>query len=355
MGSRIRPALLAAGIAIAVPPPALAWDYPGHRIVGAVADLILAQHYPAAQQRVSALLDKKDADGNVVEKRSLSQAAVFPDCAKRGNVPFCGRPPSDEEKAYVARNPHHDQFHFTDVPLQQAKYVAGSAGTEDTDVVRMIEYVVAQLRGNTPPPKPDVKLTDAEAIWLLVHLVGDIHQPLHVGAKYFDRSCETSVDPNVVGQPPTFGIGDTVAMTMGGNLIFLDAPPPAVPPAGNLHLYWDSVTVARAMQSAGVAQSEQAFAKLLAAAPPGGWETAGAPETWAAQWATEVMPLASEALQNLTIRKGARPSPFPSTGGCTWVAALDPTYEGWATERARYQLAKAGFRLAALLKAIFEP
>ncbi len=32
--------------AIAVPVPAAAWDYPGHRIVGAIADLVLQKHYP---------------------------------------------------------------------------------------------------------------------------------------------------------------------------------------------------------------------------------------------------------------------------------------------------------------------
>jgi hypothetical protein len=36
--------------------PAGAWDFPGHRIVGAIADLVLLQHYPTAQQRVSELL-----------------------------------------------------------------------------------------------------------------------------------------------------------------------------------------------------------------------------------------------------------------------------------------------------------
>src|SRR5262249_60819293 len=124
---------------------------------------------------------------------------------------------------------------------------------------------VASWRAHTPPAKPDVNLTDTEAVWLLAHLVGDIHQPLHVGAKYFDKACQTSVDPNIGGTLPTFGIGDTVAMTMGGNLILLVAPTPAVPPASNLHLYWDSTTVVRAMQAAGSAHSEQEFAKLLAA------------------------------------------------------------------------------------------
>ena len=144
-------------------------------------------------------------------------------------------------------------------------------------------------------------------------------------------------------------------MTMGGNLILLAGPPPAVPPAANLHLYWDSVAVLHAMQAAGSAHSEQDFAKLLAATLPRGWETAGAPETWSAQWASEIMPLAVEAHARLTIRKGSKPSPFPFTGGCTWETTLEPSYEDWAKAQARNQLAKAGFRLAVLLKAIFQP
>ena len=69
--------------------------------------------------------------------------------------------------------------------LQQPKYALGSAGTGDIDVVQMIGYAVAQLRGLSPPAKTDVNLTDAEALWLLAHMVGDIHQPLHVGAEIF--------------------------------------------------------------------------------------------------------------------------------------------------------------------------
>jgi hypothetical protein len=351
MRSAIGAASFVVGAMVAA--PAAAWDFPGHRIVGAVADFILLQHYPAAQQRVSELLEKQN--GGTVERRSLSQVAVFPDCAKRGNVPFCGRPPSDEEKAYAERNPHHDKFHFADVPLQQPSYAASSAGTDDIDVVQMIGYAVAQLRGKNPPAKPHVNLTDTEALWLLAHLVGDIHQPLHVGAKYFDKACETSVDPNIGGTPPSFGIGESVAMTVGGNLILLAAAAPSVPPAANLHLYWDGTAVVRAMQAAGSALSEEDFAKLLAGAPPPGWETAGAPETWSAQWASEIMPLAVEAHARLTIRKGSKPSPFPLTGGCTWETTLDPSYEEWAKAQARTQLAKAGFRLAVLLKAIFQP
>src|SRR5262245_2335267 len=127
MRRTIGAACLAVCTTVAV--PAAAWDFPGHRIVGASAHLGWRPHYPTAQQRVSELLEKRD--GSTIERRTLSQVAAFADCAKRGNVPFCGRPPSDEEKAYGERNRHHDKFHFTDVPLQQSTYRPGSAGTDD--------------------------------------------------------------------------------------------------------------------------------------------------------------------------------------------------------------------------------
>src|ERR1700674_491721 len=172
MRTGVRAACLAACTAILVAPPAAAWDFPGHRIVGAIADLVLQHYDPATQRRVSDLMELRVAGGEP-RKRSLREVAVFADCAKRGNEPYCGRPPSDEEKDYAARNPHHGSYHFTDVPLQQMTYAPGSAGTADTDVVHMIEYAVAQLRGKSPPGRKDVDLTDTEAVWLIAHLVGD--------------------------------------------------------------------------------------------------------------------------------------------------------------------------------------
>ena len=352
MSSKRRAAVLAFCAALALPAPAAAWDFPGHRIVGAIADLVLQYHEPATWQRVSDLLEVKRPDGTV-QKRTLREVAVFPDCAKRNNERFCGRPPSDEEKAYAARNPNHPSYHYTDVPIEQRRYVAGSAGTADIDVVHMIDYAVAQLRGKSPTAIKGVELTDTEALWLLAHLVGDIHQPLHVGAKYFDKSCEKGVDPNVVGAgQPKFGIGASVAETVGGNLIILAAPAPAVPPADNLHLYWDGAAVLQAMRGDNLAGDEQDFARLLAAAPPAGWQTADPPESLATQWASEILPLASQAHERVSIRKRAKPAPL---GGCTWETTLDAKYEKFAAAHARVQLAKAGFRLAALLKAIFAP
>src|SRR4051794_33809041 len=66
-----------------LPAPAFAWDYPGHRIVGAIADLVLQEHHPEVYREVQDRLAIKDASGNEV-RRTLSQVAVFPDCAKPG-------------------------------------------------------------------------------------------------------------------------------------------------------------------------------------------------------------------------------------------------------------------------------
>ncbi len=350
MRNAIRATLLSAGTFLAMTSPTMAWDYPGHRIVGAIADSVLQQHHPKTYQRVSELLDKKDAAGNVVH-RSLREVSVFADCAKK--VSYCGRKPSGEEKAYTKKNPEHDRYHYTDVPIEQHAYKPDTAGTRKIDVVRMLDFAVARLRGNNPaPPKKHVKLTKAEAVWLIAHLVGDIHQPLHVGAPYYhnNKSCIDPIDPNNSGKPPPkFGIGSTIAETVGGNKIALIASAAAPPPSSDLHYFWDSATVAQAMEAAGVAGQEQAFAKQLAATPPSGWETEGGVETWPTRWATEGLAIAADAHTRLVIEKKS------GATKCAWQTTLDKSYQDWASKQAGIQIAKAGFRLAALLVAIYEP
>jgi S1/P1 Nuclease len=346
-----RAALLGFGAIVAMTSPASAWDYPGHRMVGAIADFVLSSRHPEAYKKVQALLASTDTDSQPLA-RTLSQVAVFPDCAKKFNVPYCGRVPSAEEKAYAAHNEHNGDYHFTDVPIQQSKYVANSPGTEANDIVQLINYTVAQLRGKSPT-KPGVALTDAEALWLLAHLVGDIHQPLHVGSIYYDKeTCKQVKDPTAMP-----GGIDAVASTVGGNNILLvaQAPDPAAPPADKLHLFWDGTVVNGAMKSAGLPGAEQDFARLLAAAPPADWKTDGDPETWAEKWATEILPLARTAHNRLSIVFKDRKELPNNRVSCHWTTQISPGYSRWASEQARRQIAKAGFRLAALLKTIFEP
>src|SRR5882757_6475855 len=101
MRNIIRAALLGAATLVAMTAPSRAWDYPGHRMVGAIADFVLSSRHPEAYKKIQDLIASKDADGKKLV-RTLSQVATSPDCAKPGNVPYCGRTPSDDEKDYAA-------------------------------------------------------------------------------------------------------------------------------------------------------------------------------------------------------------------------------------------------------------
>ena len=46
MCNAIRAALFGAGMLAATTSPTLAWDYPGHRMIGAIADMVISAHYP---------------------------------------------------------------------------------------------------------------------------------------------------------------------------------------------------------------------------------------------------------------------------------------------------------------------
>ena len=82
--------------------------------------------------------------------------------------------------------PSHHWFHYTDVPLADAeKYADGKAGRSQWDIVHMMRYCIAVLQGEEPEDNAR-KITKPIAVILLAHFVGDIHQPLHVGAQYFD-------------------------------------------------------------------------------------------------------------------------------------------------------------------------
>jgi len=309
------------------------WGADGHRTVGMIAEILLEQQ-PAISGRVRQILGEN----------RLSDVSVWADCAKGFRA--CRRPPTDEERAFAQQNPKHHAFHYTDVPIQQSQYRAGTAGTGSDDVVQVIKYAVNVLRGRTPNQGP-ASLNQRSALWLLVHLVGDIHQPLHVGAIYFDRECAQVVDPNVVGAgQPDFGIGSTVASTRGGNDLKISK-------SQNLHSYWDGGTVTGAMRLLGIRdKSIDDFATAIIRTPPRTWQTAGDPETWSTQWATEILPLANAALTRVQIGPGELLTGGPG-GRCTWpVAHLERDYTHWANQQALAQLGKAGFRLAAMLQTI---
>jgi hypothetical protein len=82
--------------------------------------------------------------------------------------------------AFIANHGCGDAYHFADVAMQHDDYSRSFAGTSDHDVVS-----ATNLKGQ-PAPLPFSIRDKKEALFLLAHLVGDLHQPLHVGPVYLD-------------------------------------------------------------------------------------------------------------------------------------------------------------------------
>jgi hypothetical protein len=284
----------------------------GHQTVGALADLLIVG--TTAETHVRQILGTE----------KLEQASLWGDRVKRN-------PLTPEMQAFVGRNPRHHEYHYTDIPIQEAAYRGNSKGARPDDVVRMIRRCISVLEGHGANP---TNLTQKEALRLLAHYLGDIHQPLHVGAGYFDAQ-DHLVNPNQVA--------GTMSETHGGGWIKY---------RGGLHGYWDGDTVKLAMLAANVT-TPSAFAARLKQNPPAGWQTPGFFSSWSTRWATEMLPDARKAHSLLTF--GHR----HMTGGhdphLEWpaTAASDSAYDSWAKGVVKRNLALAGFRLAAVLQRIW--
>lgn len=302
---------LSALCAAAFTTTALAYGEKGHRTVGALADLLIAGTNAEIQVR------------QILGTQKLEDASLWADQVKARDLP-------PEMRAFVNRNPRHHHYHFTDIPIQEAAYRGNSKGADPQDVVRMIRRCIAVLEGNGANP---TNLTKKEALRLLAHFVGDIHQPLHVGAGYFDAQ-DRLANPNQVAE---------TTETHGGGWIKY---------RGGLHGYWDTRTVELAMSAAGAANPRD-FARRLKQSPPPGWQTTGFLSGWSTRWATEMLPDARQAHLLLTfgprrMTTGDRPHPeWPAT------AASNSAYDSWAKGVVKRNLGLGGYRLAAVLQRIW--
>ena len=197
--------LLASAIAIfclsVSPTPAFAYGREGHETVGAIAD-ILIRGTPAEKQ-VKALLPGD----------SLSHAATWADRAKGRYSTL-----DQEMKDFVNVNKHHREYHFTDVPFEELTYRDNTAGTSPDDLVHIMTQCIEVLQGHYGLKTNPHRFNRRIALMLLAHYVGDIHQPLHVGAAYLDDH-DRFVNPNSVGHAPDFAIGHGIEADQGGNAL----------------------------------------------------------------------------------------------------------------------------------------
>jgi hypothetical protein len=223
--------------------PASAWDDQGHELIGAIADAMLGNSKAGLQARQ-------------ILGYGLNSAAKWPDCVRGvrkdssgfkydGGAPACSEFESPAEVArmidYARRNwsncrkppPDgcHTRYHFADVAIQRDGYSRSFFGTGNDDIVSALDSAVLVLQFQ--PAEPPISIRDKkEALLLIAHLVGDLHQPLHVGAVYL-RSDGSLADPD---KPPNQSPGtiEKDNATRGGADILIEG-------RANLHAMWDDV------------------------------------------------------------------------------------------------------------------
>lgn len=124
--------------------PALSWGPTGHRVVGAVAEQYLTRK---ARARLAQVLDGQ----------SIAMVATW----------------MDEVRSDPAYD-HMADWHWVTIPdgMSYADAEKNPAG----DIISTINRVIDELRSGSLSPAEE-----RERVFILIHLVGDLHMPLHVG------------------------------------------------------------------------------------------------------------------------------------------------------------------------------
>jgi hypothetical protein len=294
---------------IALSVPSYGWNARGHMMVAAVAYNKLTQ---TTKDRVDVILmsnpDRINWFDLIPEGTSLARtkmmifviAATWPDRIKSdpdyhsdgshgGN-----RPPTD---GTADRNTGFDDFarhkywHFVDKPFTQ-----DGTATVDPPTPNAQDRLTA-FRAVLSSNAPD-ELKAYDLSWLL-HLIGDVHQPLHCLARFSAESPE----------------GDD-----GGNAVKLFSP-------ANLHSFWDGVLGGGNAPSTAI----NAIAGLVAA------PASQANDLNVQHWIDESFNARTTVYKNPPIGPGN--GPF----------TLDATYKSRAKTLAQKRIALAGARLAKIL------
>jgi hypothetical protein len=311
------------GCALGASAAAFAWGAPGHETVGAIADQLIAGR--RAETEIRKLLKPGE---------TLQKVSTWADCAKG----YCGHR-TDELREFVRMNPHHAHYHYTDVPFQLAAYVEGGVGTNGEDVVHILKQCIAVLKGTTGRSANPHGFSPRQALLLLVHLVGDVHQPLHVGTAYVS-------DKDVFVIPATDDAVDeeTVFRTDGDNALLFESR--------SLHAFWDSRAVKYAMRRA-EARTPEEFAAILMRAPPDMAIVNGDVTKWPAKWATETLAVSKLAHEGLTLEEREDEENRSGEAHFVWRVSAPADYAQSASGIAATQLTRAGYRLAAVLEAVW--
>lgn len=214
--------LKAACILLLVPRPSAAWNEVGHVTI---AQLALQELKPATRARIVDLLDRHPAraswvpptgaDQGSLDAFLISKSATWPDAIRSQDDPHHAE--SRPQAHYI------DLPHAPDASFPVPREMTAEALNKGLNIVNQMEWCESLLRD--PGKAPEAR---AMALSWLIHLAGDIHQPLH---------CASMISP-------TFPQGDRggndvliawSGMTIKAGTRKVDVRLP------NLHALWDDL------------------------------------------------------------------------------------------------------------------
>jgi hypothetical protein len=304
---RSRAALVACALII-LTGSARAWDATGHMVVTRIAWMRLS---PATRARVVALLAQAPADAGLASLRPAASSAdadlMFAAYASTWPDIVRAQEPAARH-AYHRPIWHYINWFWREGPDRTVVPVPGL----EPDSINIVVELARQgaIVADTTAPAAD----RAVALAWVLHLGGDIAQPLHASGRVTDQS-------------PS---GDH-----GGNDFHLE-------PGMSLHWYWDRILTARYPRSD--AESDDAYIARIADAV-----MAHAP-TDSAQWMRDPAAFESWAKESLVLAQ----TQVYCCGIMQGVAA-PPEYLTHTDQTAEPRIALAGYRLAALLTKLLGP
>lgn len=265
--------------------PALAWGDYAHRLI---AGMVMADLSPRARGRVGHILSRgASVDTPACPLRTIEDASVWPDCVRSLGDRFA----------------HHAPWHYQNIDVCRPFDITANCADGNCVTAQIPrQLAIAGDRRASPAAR-------AEALALVVHLVADMHQPLHIGDKH-DRG------------------GNDVRASYGAK----------APPRMNLHRIWDSDLAERALTEPPALTPRPARAGQARVA------AAGSIADWARQ---------SWDVSRTIVYPELKDYPDTCPARSTVRAGIDSDYIRATTPAVRLQVERASVRLAGLLNAAF--
>lgn len=260
--------------------PAFGWNATGHMVIGAIAE-------PRLNARAKTNIDRLLALDAEPQTATFITAGVWMDDIRAGDVRY------------------YDRWHYTDAAHSPDETPLPKRPHAD-NVVFGMNVTIRALKSR--------RTTDAEkarALRLLIHMVQDVHNPLHCGTRYTrDR-------------PQGDRGGNDFRLTGAGG-------------SRNLHAYWDSAI--------------GLFPRVSRPLPPDSQPIAGLARTLTARYPESRLPAWRERRFTRWVAEGHR---LLTTVCYPDAPTPSEAYKVRAREAAEQRVALAGYRLADLLNRIW--